>query len=173
MSSLLFHPDGDPDWPRVVPFSIIAACIGALGVAYTAQHVFGLEPCVLCLYQRVPYAVAGALALAAIMMPRGEGRIMLVALCIPVFLAGAGIAFYHVGVEQHWWVSVAGCGGALAGNMSAADLQASLMAPPQKACDDISWTMFGLSITVYNTLAGLGLGVATLYGLRRMRLRGH
>ena len=25
------------------------------------------------------------------------------------FLAGAAIAFFHVGVEQHWWRGMAGC----------------------------------------------------------------
>ena len=53
------------DWPRLVPFAILAASIGALIIAYTAELAFGIEPCILCLYQRIPYALAGALAVAA------------------------------------------------------------------------------------------------------------
>lgn len=173
MSNFLFHTDGQPDWARVTPFGVAFACVGALGVAYTAQYGFGLEPCILCLYQRIPYAVAGVLALAAILMPRGTGRWVLLAICVPVFLTGAGIAFYHTGVEQHWWASAAGCGGTLASFSSAEDLQASLLAPPVKACDDVDWTLFGLSMTVYNTALFLSLAVATAYGIKRMRPKGH
>jgi len=169
MSSFIFHQDGQPDWARLVPFCIAGACIAALGAAYTAQYGFDLEPCILCLYQRIPYAVAGVLALAAILMPRGTGRVILAGACAPIFLIGAGLAFYHVGVEQHWWVSVAGCGGSIASFSSASDLQAGLLAPPVKPCDAVDWTLFGLSMAVYNTAASLVLAVATAYGVSRMR----
>lgn len=173
MSEFLFHADGRPDWARVTPFGVAAACVGALGTAYTAQYGFGLEPCILCLYQRIPYALAGVLALAAIMMPRGIGRTALLMLCVPVFLVGAGIAFYHVGVEQHWWASAAGCGGSVSAFTTTADLQASLLAKPEKACDDVDWTLFGLSMTVYNVAASLVLAAATAYGVKRIRSRGN
>jgi len=173
MNNFLFHTDGQPDWTRLTPFGVAFVCVGALGMAYTAQYQFGIDPCILCLYQRVPYAVAGVLALVAILMPRGTGRRVLLAICIPIFLIGAGVAFYHTGVEQNWWVSVAGCGGALATFSSAADLKANLLAPPVKACGDVDWTLFGLSMTVYNTAVYLGLAVATAYGIRHMRPKGH
>jgi len=40
------------------------------------------------------------------------------------FLTGAGIAIYHVGVEQHWWVS--SCTGTLETGLSMKDFRASL-----------------------------------------------
>jgi len=166
--SVLFLPDGSPDWPRLVPVLIVSACIGALSTAYTAQYAFDLEPCILCLYQRIPYALAGVIALAAIMMPRGVLRYVLVVLCVPVFLVSAGIAFYHVGVEQHWWTSAAGCGGSIPDVMSAADLQLGLLDTPQKSCDQLDWTLFGLSMATYNVVASLALAVATMVGSRRM-----
>ena len=61
------------DWPRLVPFAILAASIGALIIAYTAELAFGIEPCILCLYQRIPYALAGALAVAALLAPETWG----------------------------------------------------------------------------------------------------
>ncbi|MCH7551198.1 MAG: disulfide bond formation protein B, partial [Proteobacteria bacterium] len=57
------------DWSRLVPFAILAVSIGALATAYTAELTFDVEPCILCLYQRIPYALAGALALAALLAP--------------------------------------------------------------------------------------------------------
>ncbi len=171
MSGFLFHSDGQPDWARVTPFGVAVACIGALGAAYTAQYGYGLEPCILCLYQRIPYALAGVLALAAILMPRGAGRLALTFLCVPIFLAGGGLAFYHVGVEQHWWESVAGCGGQLVEFPTTAELQAGLLQKPEKPCDDMDWTLFGLSMTVYNTVMSIALAFATGYGIKRMRPR--
>jgi len=47
------------DIPRLIPFAVFAAAVFALGNAYTAQYAFDLEPCILCLYQRVPYVVTG------------------------------------------------------------------------------------------------------------------
>ena len=169
MNDFLFHPDGRPDWARVTPFGIATACVGALGTAYTAEYGFGIEPCVLCLYQRIPYAVAGILALASILMPRGRGRVILLSLCLPVFLIGAALAFYHTGVEQHWWASVAGCGGSLSDVSSTVELQAGLLAPPRKACDEIGWSLLGLSMTIYNAALFLTLALMTAYGIRRMR----
>ena len=46
---------------RLILLAILAASMGALGMAYVAEVVFGLEPCILCLYQRVPYAITGVL----------------------------------------------------------------------------------------------------------------
>jgi disulfide bond formation protein DsbB len=166
--SLLIHPDGRPDWPRLVPFSIVFFSVGALSIAYTAQYGFDIQPCVLCLYQRIPYALVSVLALAAIMMPRGKWRNLLSGLCVPVFVIGAGLAFYHSGVEQHWWASAAGCGGSLPGETSIVDFQAALMQTPQKPCDAIDWTLFGLSMTVYNVAASCLLALGSFLGWQKM-----
>jgi disulfide bond formation protein DsbB len=171
MSSVLFIPDGSVDWPRFVPVALMAACVAALSTAYVAQYYFHIEPCILCLYQRIPYAFVAVLTLAAILMPRGPGRRTLVGLCIPLLFVGAGIAFYHVGVELHWWESAAGCGGSLPDAMSVADFQAALLDKPETSCDQLNWTFLGISMAAYNSAAYLVLGFATIVGLRRMRIR--
>jgi disulfide bond formation protein DsbB len=162
------------DWPRLVPFGILAASVGALATAYTAQYAFGLEPCILCLYQRVPYALAGVLGLGALLLPNGEkgeqARTWAVAASGLVFLAGAGIAFYHVGVEQHWWASVAACGGGGGeGPKTVEALRQMLAEKPPKACDDVDWTLFGLSMATYNIGASLALAAAAFWGAARIR----
>lgn len=166
--SLLFHNDGDPDWPRLVPFSVILFCVAALATAYTAQYYFEIKPCILCLYQRFPYAVASVFGLAGIMMPRGKGRNFLIGLCVPVFLIGAGIAAYHVGVEQHWWASATGCGGKLVEETSNTDFLNALQIIPPKPCDAIDWTLFGVSMAVYNVALYTALALGTTFGLRKM-----
>ena len=90
-----------------------ALLLGALAF----QYIGGLAPCALCLWQRWPHLVAviiGALALGL----RGPVLPVLGALAV---LGSAGIAGFHVGVEQGWWVGLASCsGGSLAG-ISTAD----------------------------------------------------
>jgi disulfide bond formation protein DsbB len=170
------------DWPRLVPFGILAASVGALFMAYTAQYAFGLEPCMLCLYQRIPYAVAGVLGLGALLLPHGEKgdrtRTWAVMLAGCVFLAGAGTAFYHIGVEQHWWVSAAACGGGGGGPggsdvpKTVAELRQMLTAKPSTACDEMDWTLFGLSMATYNVVVSLALALGSLWGAAQIRRTG-
>jgi disulfide bond formation protein DsbB len=163
-------PDTDRlDLSRLVPFGIFAASAAALISAYTAQYVFDLEPCILCLYQRVPYAVAGVLGLAAMFAP--AFRFWAVGVAGVAFLIGGGIAFYHVGVEQHWWVSAAACGGSGAsGPATVGELRQLLLnAAPVKACDQVDWTLFGFSMATYNVVMSLALAIASFWGAGRIR----
>ena len=153
--------------PRLVLLTIVLASSAALVAAFTVQYLFGLEPCVLCLYQRVPYGATAGLAIVGAVLA-GEGRMsgVIVGLCGVVFLAGAGLAFYHVGVEQHWWGSIAACGGAAPGDMTMEQLRAGLAAQPPKPCDQVDWTLFGVSLAGYNVLSSLSLAVFSLAGAR-------
>jgi len=158
------------DWNRALPLSLLAVSVGALGFAYTAQFGFGLEPCILCFYQRIPYALIGVLAILALGLRPGSGaQTAVFAACAALFFVGAGIAFYHVGVENHWWVSAASCGGGVADQMSAAQLRELLQAKAPKACDDVDWELFGISMAGYNAAYSAILGVLTLAALRMMR----
>jgi len=156
---------------RLIPAIVFAASVVALAGALIGQFVFALEPCSLCLYQRVPYVVAALLAGAALLVPGGGLQRTAVALCAVAFSGGAALAFFHVGVEAHWWTSgIPGCGadavaGALSDTMTIADLQARLAGPPPTPCDQVRFRFLGLSLAGYNViislvLAGLaGLGV--------------
>ena len=84
-----------------------------------------------------------------------------------VFLVGAGIAFYHVGVEQHWWASAASCGNNGGDVPKTIDelRQLLMQAKPAKACDEVDWTLFGLSMATYNVPFSLG----SLWGAKLIR----
>ena len=95
--------------------------------------------------------------------------VALTALAGIVLLIGAGLASYHVGVEQHWWVSVASCGGAPDQALSMKQFQALLQQEPEKACDEVDWTMFGISMATYNVAFSGVLGLGGLWAAIRMR----
>ncbi|MBI3145818.1 MAG: disulfide bond formation protein B, partial [Pseudogulbenkiania sp.] len=70
-------------------FLLIAlACAAAIGFALYAQHVWGLEPCPLCIFQRVGVMAVGGIALlAAIHNPGQTGGRLWASLGIVVALA--------------------------------------------------------------------------------------
>ncbi|MBC8268884.1 MAG: disulfide bond formation protein B [Rhodospirillaceae bacterium] len=146
---------------RLIPAFIFLVTLGALSLALTAQHVYQLEPCILCLYQRIPFIVTGLLAVLALRLKTSSAFIpLIIILCGLVYIVGAGIAVYHVGVEQHWWLS--GCTAPLSDSVSLQDIRASLMQKPEKSCDEVDWTLFGISMATYNVFGSSVLGLASI-----------
>ncbi|HYN38149.1 MAG TPA: disulfide bond formation protein B [Rhodospirillales bacterium] len=159
----------DPARPILV--LIMVASVGALAAAFAGQYVFGLEPCVLCLWQRVPFAAAAVIAAVGLAGWGGRRRALPIALAAVVFAAGAATAFFHVGVQQHWWSSIPGCGGVPVSGLTIEDLSATALAHPPKACDVVDWRLFGLSLAGWNTLASAGLAAACVAALLLLRKR--
>jgi len=157
------------DVARLAPLLILAVSVGALGVAYFAEYGQGIEPCALCLWQRVPYAVAGLLAVAALLAPTGGWRAALIALAGVAFAAGFGVALYHVGVERHWWASAACAAGSDKVPATVDELRAMLTAAPPKPCDALDWTLFGVSMATYNVFASAALAAGALWAADKIR----
>src|SRR3954471_12471434 len=92
---------------------VLAASAAVLGTALLSQYFGGLAPCELCLLQRWPWAAAITISIVALFVggDRRQARSLLgVALVLGlVFLVGVGFAFYHVGVEQHWFAGPSAC----------------------------------------------------------------
>jgi disulfide bond formation protein DsbB len=140
---------------------VVAASMAALGTALVAQYGFGLEPCVLCQYQRIPYWVAAGAALVALWVPTSDrGGIALVVAFI--FACGAALAAYHFGVEQKWWHAATACAAQGGLPMSFDAFREGPLTPIAKPCDAVDWTIFGISITAYNAVLSALLAVAAL-----------
>tara|TARA_B100000965_G_scaffold259191_1_gene218482 strand:- start:441 stop:941 length:501 start_codon:yes stop_codon:yes gene_type:complete len=158
----------DPKLQSWYPAALFAVCVAALGLALHAQWVLGLEPCNLCLYQRVPYGLVGLFAGAAMVRPNPAARRAVVWLAAVSFAAGAAVAVYHVGVEQHWWASAV-CGGDVSSVGSTTDLLAGLSAKPEKSCDAVDWTFLGSSMATYNAGVSAVLAIACWAAATRMK----
>jgi disulfide bond formation protein DsbB len=93
-------------------------------------------------------------------------RAVLLALCGVALLVGGGVAVFHVGVEQHWWTGTPGCGvTATADSIDA--LRAQIMAAPVVRCDQVAWSLFGISMAGYNILISLVLAAIAFIAARR------
>lgn len=141
--------------------ALAAIAAAALAAAYTAQYGFGLLPCILCLYQRIPYAVVVVIGLAGTFAPEAARR-PLAWLCAATFAAGAGIAGFHVGVEQHWWQGLETCSGAALDTSSLEALRAQITGSKLPRCDQPAWALFGITMAGYNMAASLFLAAFTL-----------
>jgi len=151
---------------RAAFLGLLIASLAILGGAFAFQFIGGLHPCALCLWQRYPYAVVIGLAgLGAGLARAGVKRpqlAILMGLCALAFVIDAGIAGFHVGVEQKWWEGLATCSGTTTGAASTEELLNRLLAAPVVRCDEIAWSMFGISMAGYNFLLALALGLLSL-----------
>lgn len=146
---------------------LILASLGALGTALASQYWGGLAPCELCLWQRWAYAAAiGALLPGLFVTGRPGAQAAILAMGGVAFLAGAGIAMFHVGVEQKWWTGLTGCTNPASGATSVEDLLRQLEAAPIARCDEIAWSLFGISMAGFNVLASLALAAFAVHAAR-------
>ena len=155
---------------RQAALLLLLGCITALGGAMVAQFGFGLRPCILCLYQRAPFVLAGLLSLIAL-LPKTPTRLRLVllGLCATALLVNSGIAVFHVGVEQHWWVGTPECVPVVPVPKTLAEMQAALSAPPPPRCDQAQWELFGISMAGFNVPYSLGLALFAALAVFRSR----
>ena len=141
--------------PRFAPAIVAVTSVMMLGGALLFQYVGGLQPCVLCLYQRYPYAIAIALSVAALAFAGRKESValskLLVYACGLLFFAGMIVAAFHVGVEQHWWQGTSECG-ATGSPETLEELKAMLEAQPVVRCDEVTWSLFGISMAGYNVI---------------------
>ena len=153
-----------------VPLVLLLIAAIALGIAYAVELVYELKPCTLCLYQRVPFAVLGLLGIAAYIFNSDKSLMLLACGAGLVLLISAGLASYHIGVEQHWWTSVASCGVDSEGQvLTMSQFQALIRQKPEIACDEIIWSLFGFSMATYNAFVSLILGIIALWAANRLR----
>jgi disulfide bond formation protein DsbB len=145
-----------PFWPLVA----LAASLGMLAAAHAFQNFGGLAPCPLCLKQRDVYWGAAALAAAGFVLLRFWPRVTLrrgIAVLLGIaFLTGAIVALYHVAVEQHWVVAT--CDASDVGVIAPFDPNATFVAPK---CDEIAWSMLGVSMAGWNALISVLLATAS------------
>jgi len=154
---------------RLYPLALLIASAAVVGGALLFQFVGGLQPCELCLYQRWPYyCVLGLCFLALVIGDTNVSRWVL-SLAGLLFVASAALAFYHVGVEQHWFAGPTSCTGPALSGGSVADLKAQLLATKPVRCDDIAWSLFGISLAGWNFVASLLLLIFSFGALNRLR----
>ncbi len=136
---------------------LMLICAVVVGTAYIMEHYFGVLACKMCHYERDVFIGTGILSALCIFFPRRFQHLAILVLGF-VFMGGALLAAYHVAIQQHWVSLPAFCA---TNDFSAFDsvesLKEQLLKTPFVRCDQITWSLFGLSLAAYNTLISLFL----------------
>jgi disulfide bond formation protein DsbB len=143
---------------RVQAGRLIALLLPAalLGGAYAFQYVGGLFPCEMCWWQRYPHAAAILLAAAAFTAPAASQRSRTLTLLAALGIAISGlIGVYHAGVELKVFEGFTTCTSTVKA-ASTQEMLKQLMAVPLIRCDQVQWSLFGVSLAGWNAIFSLG-----------------
>ncbi|MBT9383507.1 disulfide bond formation protein B [Pseudooceanicola sp. CBS1P-1] len=136
-----------------------ALLLGALGF----QYIGGLAPCHLCMEQRYPHVVAVVLGLIAAL----TGWRWIAPLGALAALTTAGIGIYHTLVERHIVAGPTTCTSGDISTMSSDSLFDQIMTAPLVQCDQVAWSMWGISMASWNALFSLLLVAIWIAAWRR------
>jgi disulfide bond formation protein DsbB len=129
-----------------------AICAALLGYAHYSQHVLGLEPCPLCILQRIAVLATGLAFLgAALHRAARTGAVAWAALIALTAAIGAAIAARHVWITTQPPGSVAECGASLDYMLEVLPLREVLakVLTGSGECGKIDWRFLGLSMPVW------------------------
>jgi disulfide bond formation protein DsbB len=138
-----------------------AACAALIGYALFVQYVQGLEPCPLCILQRVAVMVVGALFLiAALHNPAERGARVYGVLIDLAALAGIVVAARHMWIMAQPPGSVAECGASLDYMMDVLPLHEVLakVLAGSGECAKLDWQFAGLNMPTWVLMTLVALG---------------
>jgi len=148
---------------------VLIASIAVLGTALLSQYLGGLAPCELCLLQRWPWRIAIGLGLVCLILGPRLRLSWTTLATAAVFACGVVFAFYHVGVEQHWFTGPTACTAQTGGVMTLEDMKRQIMGTQPVLCDQVQWSLFGISMAGFNLLASVLMTGVSLVAFRRAR----
>ena len=150
---------------RTLMSLIVVAVVGLLGYALYTEHVTGLEPCPLCMSQRIAYAFAGLFALLAVLHnPAALGYRLYAGLTLIGSGAGAAIAGRQVWMQHLPADQVPACGPGLDFMLDTFPLGELLhaMLMGDGNCAEVVWTFMGLSMPTWSLICFIGLIAVSL-----------
>ncbi|MEM8555528.1 MAG: disulfide bond formation protein B [Pseudomonadota bacterium] len=150
--------------PRTLGLLAALGSLGILAGAFAFQHLGGLAPCPMCLWQRWPHAASG-LVLAGLLIGLPMAAVASAGLLTMGISTGLGA--FHSGVERGWWDGPQTCAAGSIDGLSTSDLLDQILEAPLIRCTDITWDFLGLSMANWNTAASLVFMVLWAVSLRQ------
>jgi protein dithiol:quinone oxidoreductase len=148
-----------------------AASLSLLTYAYYAQYVLHLEPCPLCIFQRVGiFSIGLVFLIAAAHDPVGAAKRVYAALLVLSALATSGVALRQLYIQSLPEGSVPACGASLDFMLKVFSLSEVLVKvlTGSGECAKVTWRFLGLAMPGWVLIAALVLGIFGLWvNLRR------
>ena len=138
---------------------IFLVSILALVSAFFIEYVLGHQPCNLCIFERIPYLLAIIIILLNFKFNQLEKFFIL--LLLIVFLFGAILSLYHLGIEQGFIQESLVCDLKSGSNLLSKEEVLKQLQEKNVSCKDVTFKIFGLSLTSYNILISLIITIGT------------
>ena len=138
---------------------VFAISFFSLAAALYVEYVLGFKPCILCIYQRIPYAIALLISLIAFF--NGNKMTLLIILGL-TFVASFLLSGYHVGIEKRIIEPIFSCTG---DNINALEKEEILKSLNniQPDCRDVDFSLFGISLATLNFIISFVLTIVIVY----------
>jgi disulfide bond formation protein DsbB len=134
---------------RILNFAGFLACTGMMAYALYAEHYLLLDPCPLCVFQRMAVIAMGLFfLLATLHNPSGWGRRVYAALVAMAAAAGAAVAGWHIWLQHLPPDEVPACGPGFDYIIDSFPLSEALklIFSGSGECAAIDWSFLGLSM---------------------------
>jgi protein dithiol:quinone oxidoreductase len=148
--------------PRALNALGLLACVGLLAYAWYAQVVLRLDPCPLCIFQRVGIAACGALfLLATLQNPKRFGARVYGVLLLLAVLITMGVSARHLWIQHLPEGAVPTCGATLNYLLEVFPLTDVIhkVLSGSGECARVTWRLIGVSMPGWVLMAAAGLGV--------------
>ena len=139
--------------------SVFIISIVALALAFLIEHGLGHQPCNLCILERIPYLLAIIIILLNYKFIHLE-KYFLLALTL-VFLVSTALSLYHLGIEQGLIKESLVCDLNNGSNLLSKEDILKQLQQKNVRCQDVTFKIFGLSLTTYNILISLIISIST------------
>lgn len=158
---------------RSLYFFGFAICAALYSYALYVQFDLHIEPCWLCIFQRIALiAMAVFFLLGAIHNPRNIGRRVYALLVLASAAAGVGFAAHHLWVQSQPPNPLAGCapGFAYAWENFPINKVLKMAFTGNPDCAEVNWTFLGLAMPFWTLVSFVVLGAGAVWaGFRRTR----
>lgn len=151
--------------PRQINALVAAGCAGLMAVALYMEKVMGLEPCHLCMMQRLMVITAGVIAaVGAIHGPGAAGVRIYGGLTLLSIMTGAGLSMRQLWLQSLPADQVPACGASLDYMMEVFPITEviAMVLAGDGTCAEVLWTFLGISIPGWTLVAFVGIGVIAL-----------
>ena len=132
---------------------IFLVSILALASAFFIEYFLGYQPCNLCVLERIPYFLGIIIVLLNFKFIQFE-RFFILLLTI-IFFAGTILSLYHLGIEQGFIQESLVCDLKNGSNLLSKEEILKQLQEKSVSCKDVTFKIFGLSLTSYNILISL------------------
>lgn len=142
---------------------IFLVSIIALVSAFFIEYILGHQPCNLCVLERIPYFLTIIIVLLNYKFIQFE-KFFILLLAI-IFLAGTILSLYHLGIEQGFIQESLVCDLKNGSNLLSKEEILKQLQEKSVSCKDVTFKIFGLSLTSYNILISLitTIGAGKIY----------